>query len=159
MGTTKITAAGTQQIDMEREFDAPRDLLFRAHTDPDLLVQWLGPRDEKMRLERLEARDGGTYRYIFKGSDGNEHGFHGVFHGTPSPEGIVQTFEYEGTPGHVSLDSITFEERDGKTLLRGKSIYQSVADRDSMIESGMEQGVNEGYEQLDELISKLAGAA
>jgi len=83
MGTTKITAAGTQQIDMEREFDAPRDLLFRAHTDPDLLVQWLGPRDEKMRLERLEARDGGTYRYIFKGSDGNEHGFHGVFHGTP----------------------------------------------------------------------------
>ncbi|MGI8533456.1 MAG: SRPBCC family protein [Candidatus Limnocylindrales bacterium] len=160
MGTTKIIAEpGIQQVDMEREFDALRDLLFRAHTDPDLLVQWLGPRDEKMRLERLEAREGGTYRYICKGSDGNDHGFHGVFHGTPSPEGIVQTFEYEWTPGHVSRDSITFEERDGKALLRGKSIYQSVADRDNMIESGMEQGVTEGCEQLDELWAKLAGAA
>ncbi|MBA2488665.1 MAG: SRPBCC domain-containing protein [Chloroflexi bacterium] len=117
MGTTKIIAEpGIQQVDMEREFDAPRDLLFRAHTDPDLLVQWLGPRDEKMRLERLEARDGGTNRLIFKGSDGNDHGLHGVFHGTPSPEGIVQTFEYEGTPGHVSLDSITFAVRRSRRL-------------------------------------------
>lgn len=107
----------------------------------------------------MRPETGGTYRYIFKGSDDNDHGFHGVFHGTPSPAGIVQTFEYEGTPGHVSLDALTFEERDGKTLVRGESIYRSVADRDSMIESGMEQGVTEGYEQLDELIAKLGGAA
>ena len=86
--------------------------------------------------------------------DGNEHGFHGVFHGEPSLDGIVQTFEYEGVPGHVSMDTVTFEERDGKTVVRTNSVFQSVEDRDGMYESGMADGMNEGYDRLDELLAK-----
>lgn len=156
MATTQITALpGVPFIEMSREFDAPRDLLFRAHTDPTLLVQWLGPRRLTMVIDRMEARDGGAWRYTHRDTDGTEYAFHGVFHGTPSPDGIVQTFEFEGAPGHVSLDSLTFEERDGRTLVHGKSVHQSVEARDAMVESGMEGGMNEGYQRLDELLARL----
>ena len=157
MTTTTITAEpGVPYIEMTREFDAPRDLLFRAHTDPELLVQWLGPRRLTMTIDRLEPRDGGTWRYTHRDADGTEYGFHGVYHGTPSPDGIVQTFEFEGAPGHVSLDSLVLEERDGRTLLRGHSVFQSVEDRDAMIQSGMETGVNESMDRLTELVARLA---
>jgi uncharacterized protein YndB with AHSA1/START domain len=156
MGTTRITAeAGTPFIDITREFDAPRDLIFRAHTDPELLAQWLGPRRLSVIVDRLDARDGGTWRYLHRDEDGTEFGFHGVFHGTPSPDGIVQTFEFEGAPGHVSLDSIAFEERDGRTVLHAHSAFQSVEARDAMIEAGMERGLTEAYTQLDELMARL----
>jgi len=115
-----------------------------------------GPRRLTMHVDRFELRDGGTWRYTHREADGTEYGFHGVFHGTPSPEGIVQTFEFEGAPGHVSLDSLTFEERDGRTTLRAHSVFQSVEARDAMVQSGMESGLNEGYERLDELIARLA---
>lgn len=158
MGKTQITAEpGTPFLQITREFDAPKELLFRAHTEPDLLVQWLGPRGLEMTVERYEIRDGGTWRYIHRDADGNEYGFHGVFHGQPSIDGIVQTFEFEGAPGHVMLEWLTFEERDGKTTLLANSVAQSVADRDAMVESGMETGVVEGYERLDELLVKLTG--
>lgn len=139
-----------------REFDAPREVLFRAHIDPEMLVQWLGPRSLTTEIERHDARDGGTWRFIHRGPDGNAHGFHGVYHGTPSPDGIVRTFEYEGAPGHVSLETLTFEVRDGGTLLRTNSIFQSVEDRDAMVQSGMESGVNDSMERLEELVTKLA---
>ncbi len=157
MAKTRIIAEpGVPQIVITREFDASRDLLFRAHTDPELLIQWLGPHRLTMTIDRLDARDGGTWRYTHRDADGTEYGFHGVFHGTPSLDGIVQTFEFEGAPGHVSLETLTFEERGSKTLLRNNSVYQSVADRDAMVQSGMEEGLNEGYDLLDELIAKLA---
>jgi uncharacterized protein YndB with AHSA1/START domain len=157
MTSTRITAEpGVPYIDMTREFDAPRDLLFRAHTDPELLVQWLGPRRLTMTVDRYDVRDGGAWRYTHRDPDGTEYGFHGVFHGTPSPDGIVQTFEFEGAPGHVSLDSLTFEEHGGRTTLRAHSVFQSVEARDAMVESGMETGVQEGYERLDELVARLA---
>jgi uncharacterized protein YndB with AHSA1/START domain len=156
MGTTQITAEpGKHGVQTTREFGAPRELLFRAFTEPDLLVQWLGPRKYVMEIDRYEVRDGGMWRYIHRDDNGNEFGFHGVFHGTPSPERVVQTFEFEGYPGHVSLDTATFEENDGKTLLRINSVFQSVEDRDGMISSGMEEGMNEGFDRLDELLEKL----
>jgi uncharacterized protein YndB with AHSA1/START domain len=156
MTTTQVTAEpGTPYIDFTREFDAPRDLLFRAHTDPELLVQWLGPRRLTMVIDRYDVEDGGKWRYIHRDQDGTEYGFHGVFHGTPSPDGLVQTFEFEGAPGHVSLDWLTFEERDGRTVLHGHSVFQSVQARDAMVQSGMEGGLSEAYERLDELIPKL----
>jgi uncharacterized protein YndB with AHSA1/START domain len=154
---TRIVAEpGVPQIVITREFDAPRARLYRVHTDPELLVQWLGPRRLPTHVERWDVRDGGTWRYINRDGDGTEYGFHGVFHGTPSPEGgIVQTFEFEGTPGHVSLQTVTFsEERGGTTLLRVNAVFQSVEDRDAMLESGMEEGVNQGYERLDELLAR-----
>jgi uncharacterized protein YndB with AHSA1/START domain len=157
MGTTRIIAEpGIPQIMITREFDAPHELLFRAYTEPELLVQWLGPRDQAMTIDHFDVRHGGTWRYASRGADGIEHGFHGVFHGTPSLEdGIVQTFEYEGVPGHVCLETATFEDLGGKTLLRLNSVYQSVDDRDAMIQSGMEDGVQEGFDRLDELILRL----
>lgn len=155
--TTQIIAEpGVPQIVITREFTAPRELLYRAYVDPDLLVQWLGPRRMTTVIERYEVRDGGTWRYISRDSDGTEYGFRGVFHGTPSPEnGIVQTFEFEGAPGHVSLDTLILEERDGKTLVRTNSVYQSVEDRDAMVASGMDEGVNDSMERLDELLERL----
>lgn len=156
--TTKtqiIAEPGLPQIVITREFAAPRELLFRAYTDPALLVQWLGPRRLTMTVDHYDVRDGGTWRYTHSGADGIEHGFHGVYHGTPSVDGIVQTFEYEGAPGHVSLETLTFEERDGKTLVRQSAVFQSVEDRDSAVQSGMEEGINDSMERLDELLVRL----
>ena len=156
MAKTKVTAEpGTPYVDTSREFDAPRELLFRAWTDPELLVQWLGPRRLKMVIDRYDVRDGGAWRYIHRDTDGTEYGFHGVFHGTPSLDNMVQTFEFEGAPGHVSLDSLVFEEHDGRTVVRSHTVFQSVQDRDAMVESGMESGMSEGYERLEELLARL----
>jgi uncharacterized protein YndB with AHSA1/START domain len=156
MAKTQITAEhGVPQIVVTREFDAPRDLVFRAYTDPDLLVRWLGPRDLTMTIDTYDARDGGRWRYVHKDPQGNEFGFHGVFHGTPSPDAIVQTFEFEGVPGHVSLDTVTLTEHGGKTLVRSVSSFQSVGDRDGMVAAGMERGVRDSGERLEELLAKL----
>jgi uncharacterized protein YndB with AHSA1/START domain len=155
---TQITAeAGTPFIDVVREFDAPRDLVFRAWTDRALLTQWLGGM-YTIHIDTWEPRAGGSWRYIHRDAEGNEWAFHGVFHGFNAPEMLVQTFEFEGTPGHVALESIAFEERDGRTTARTHSVFQSVEDRDAMIESGMEEGMNAGYDQLDQLLSRLRTA-
>lgn len=157
MGETQITAEpGIPQFQMTREFDAPRELLFRAYTDPELLVQWLGPRRLSMRVERYDARHGGEWRYIHSDDDGNDYGFRGVFHGTPSVDGIVQTWEFEGAPGHVHLETATFEEHDGGTRLVLNAVYPSVESRDAQLTHGMESGARESLDRLDELVSKLA---
>ena len=157
MSELQITVEpGVPQILYTREFDAPRDLLFRAYTDPELLVQWLGPRKYTMTIDRYDVRDGGTWRYVHTDDDGNEFGFHGVFHGDPSPERMVQTFEFEGAPGHVSLDTATFEERGGKTVMHGNSVFQSVEARDAMVEGGMADGMTESFDRLEEVVAKLA---
>jgi uncharacterized protein YndB with AHSA1/START domain len=156
MSKTAITAEpGIPMVTIAREFDAPRDLVFRAHTDPDLLVQWLGPRDLTTTIDRYEARNGGAWRYLQTDAEGSTYGFHGVFHGDPSPDGIVQTFEFEGAPGHVCLQTTTLTERGGKTLLRTTSAFQSVEDRDAMVASGMERGVHDSGERLAELLAWL----
>jgi uncharacterized protein YndB with AHSA1/START domain len=109
------------------------------------------------RFDRLEARDGGRYRFVQWGEDGTEHAFRGVFHGDPSVEnGIRQTFEYEGAPGDVAFETMSFEEHDGTTTLRVTTVFATVAARDGMISAGMETGAEEGYQKLDELIDRLA---
>lgn len=156
MSKTQITAEpGMPQIIITGEFDAPRELVFRAHTDPELLVQWLGPRDLALTVERYDTRDGGRWRYIHTDSDGNSYGFHGVFHGDPSPDAIVQTFEFEGAPGHVKLDTTTLEQRGASTLVRTVSAFPSVEARDAMIASGMERGTHDSAERLAELLATL----
>jgi uncharacterized protein YndB with AHSA1/START domain len=153
-----ITAEpGKQELFITREFDAPRALVYKAHIDPELYCQWLGPRGYEMLLETFEPYSGGRYRYIHKDKDGNEFGFHGVFHEI-SEELMIQTFEFEGLPerGHVILDTMRLEELPGnRTRVTIQSVYQSVADRDGMIQSGMEVGVTEGYERLDEILEKM----
>lgn len=156
---TIITAEpGQQELFITREFDAPRELVFRAHTDPDLYAQWLGPRGLTTTFETFEPVSGGRWRFTQKDQEGNEYAFHGVNHEVKAPERIIGTFEYEGLPesGHVILETAVFEELpDGRTRIKSQSVFQSVADRDGMIQSGMEHGVNEGYERLDEILSSL----
>lgn len=155
---TVVTAEpGKQEVLIVREFDAPRELVFKAHTDPKLYSQWLGPRGYEMVLETFEPRSGGRYRYIHKDQDGNEYGFHGVFHEI-SEELMIQTFEFEGLPekGHVTLDTMKLESLPGnRTRVTIQSLFQSVSDRDGMVQSGMERGMREGYERLDELLEKI----
>jgi uncharacterized protein YndB with AHSA1/START domain len=155
---TVVTAEpGKQEVIITREFDAPRELVFKAHTDPKLYSQWLGPRGYEMVLETFEPHSGGRYRYIHKDSNGNEFAFHGVFHEI-SDERMIQTFEFEGLPerGHVTLDTMKLESLPGnRTRVTVQSVFQSLADRDGMVQSGMEQGVREGYERLDEVLEKL----
>lgn len=153
---TTITAEpGKQELFITREFDAPRELVFKAHTDPNLYVQWVGPHGYEMTLEEFEPVSGGRWKFIHKDKEGNAYGFHGIFHDV-SLERSIQTFEFDGAPGHVSLETLTLDELpDGRTKLTAHSVYQSVSDRDGMIQSGMEKGVNEGYERLDEILGKL----
>ena len=155
---TAITVEpGKQELFITREFDAPRALVYKAHIDPDLYVQWLGPRGYEMVLETFEPHSGGRYRYIHKDKDGSEYGFHGVFH-EMSDELMIQTFEFDGLSesGHVTLDTMKLDALpNGRTRLTAQSVFQSVSDRDGMIQSGMERGVNEGYERLDEILEKL----
>ncbi len=156
MTRTQISApAGVPFVDITREFDAPLELVRRAWTDPDLVKQWLGPRKYEMVIERWEPRAGGAYRYIHRDESGNEFGFHGVFHSS-DPDNMVQTFEFEGVPGHVSLDKLALEDiGGGRTRAHIHSVFQSLEDRDGMVQAGMGDGVTEGFERLDELLAKM----
>lgn len=151
---TTITAdPAAATILITREFDAPVANVFRAHVEPDLVRRWLGPRRLAMEIHRFDCETGGAYRYTHRDEDG-EYGFYGSFHEVRPNERIVQTFTFEGFPDAVSLETLTFVDLgDGRTRLEGLSVYPSTQDRDAMLSSGMEVGVREGYEQLDELLA------
>ena len=137
-----------------REFDATPDKVFRAHTDPELLAQWLGPRGVEMRVEHYDCRTGGSYRYVHL-SDGNEYGFRGCFHEVRPSELIIQTFTFEGMPDGVALEKLVLEDLgDGRTRLTATSLVDSFEGRDGFLASGMEVGVREGYERLDEVLAR-----
>jgi uncharacterized protein YndB with AHSA1/START domain len=136
-----------------REFDAPPEKVFRAHVDPDLFAQWCGPRDLTMTIDTFDCRTGGSYRYTHS-RDGEDYRFYGSFHEVRDNELIVQTFTYEGMPDSVSLERLVLEDLgNGRTRLTGTSIVESIAARDAFVASGMETGVVEGYERLDELLA------
>ncbi|MCT9006743.1 SRPBCC family protein [Streptomyces sp. NPDC054766] len=135
-----------------RDFDASPERVFRAYTDPDLVVQWLGPRRLTMRIDAYEARSGGSYRYVHREADGTEYGFRGVFHEVRPDERIVQTFAYDGFPDGVSLETTVFEDLGARTRVTTTSLMGSMDARDAMIRSGMRRGVREGHERLDELL-------
>jgi len=140
-------------VRITREFDAPPEKVFRAHTDPVLVAQWLGPRRLEMRVDYYDCRTGGSYRYLMVG-DGNEFGFHGCFHEVRPSELIVQTFTFEGAPDGVALERLVLEDLgDGRTRLTVTSLVDSFEGRDAFLASGMEEGVREGYERLDELLA------
>jgi uncharacterized protein YndB with AHSA1/START domain len=152
--TSFVAEPGKQEVIVTREFDAPRDLVFKAYTDPDLRSQWWGPSRLTTKVEKLEARPGGIWRIVQRDPEGNEYGFHGVFH-EATLERTVDTFEWEGMPGHVSLQTATLEEHGGRTTLKLNVVFQSVEDRDGMYQSGMHEGMTEGFERLDALLQRL----
>ena len=153
--TILIANPGVQEIVIIRTLDAPRTLVFRAYTDPDLIPQWWGPAKYATRIERLEAKRYGAWRFVQSDQEGNEFAFRGVFHEVKPPELIIQTFEFEPMAGHVELQTATFEERDGKTMFTAKSVYLSVEDRDGELNAGMEAGMNEGFERLDAILARM----
>jgi uncharacterized protein YndB with AHSA1/START domain len=161
MGKTTIPAPeGQPFVDIEREFDAPAEVVFRAYLEPELVKQWLGPRQYEVILEKWDARPGGSYRYIHS-DETNSFGFRGVFH-SMAVDNMIQTFEFDGAPGHVSLDTQSIEDLPGgRSSVRSHSIFMSVADRDAMIDAGMGGGVEDGFNRLDELLPSLqpVGAA
>ena len=152
-----ITAPdGLPFIEIVREFDAPVAAVYRAHEDPNLVKQWLGPNGYEMEVQEYELRTGGRYRYLHRDGD-NTYAFNGVFHVVRPNDFVIQTFEWEGLPDVVSIETLTFEDLGGgRTRLTGRSAYPSQEARDGMVASGMEHGVVEGYERLDDL---LTGAA
>jgi uncharacterized protein YndB with AHSA1/START domain len=140
-------------VRISREFDAPIEKVFRAHTDPDLISRWLGPRSLEMRIDRYDCRTGGSYRYLHVRGD-DEFGFHGSFHEVRPNELIVQTFTFEGDPDGVALERIMFTDLgDGRTRLTSTSLVDSFAARDAFVASGMDVGVRESYERLDEVLA------
>jgi uncharacterized protein YndB with AHSA1/START domain len=154
-GTTITADPDVPAIRIVREFDATPDKVLRAHTDPDVLVKWLGPRDVDMEVDYWDCRTGGSYRYLHRreGADGpEEYAFHGCFHEVRADR-MVQTFTYEGYPDGVSLETLILEDlAGGGTRLTVTSIVESFEARDMILASGMEAGVVEGYEQLDEVL-------
>ena len=138
-----------------REFDAPPEKVFRAHVDPELVVQWLGPRGLEMEIDHYDCRTGGSYRYIHRRGE-EEYGFHGSFHEVRPSELIVQTFTFEGFPDGVALEKLVLEDiGGGRTRLTATSLVDSFEGRDAFVASGMETGVVEGYERLDEVLGGI----
>jgi uncharacterized protein YndB with AHSA1/START domain len=142
-------------VRITREFDAPPEKVFRAHADPELFARWCGPHGMHMNVEHMDCRTGGAYRYVM--SDGNgEYGFRGCFHDVRPNEFIIQTFTFEGEPDGVALERIAFEDLgDGRTRINSTSLTDSFEGRDAFVASGMEVGVVEGYQRLDEVLAGL----
>lgn len=149
---------GVQELIITREFNAPRGVVWKALTDPEIYKKWIGPRGLTTEIDVFQSKDGGSWRYIQKDPEGNEFAFHGVNHEVLEPERIIGTFEFEGLPekGHVLLQEVILESLpDNRTRMTSKSVFLSVEDRDGMIQSGMEEGVNESYQRLDEILEEL----
>lgn len=150
-----VAEPGKHEIRMWRDFDAPRELVFKAFTDPALVPKWWGPHDVTTTVDQMDVRKGGIWRYVQCDASGNEYAFSGVYHNVASPERLVFTFEFEGMPGHVLLETVTFEEHGGKTRIMDSSVFQTVEDRDGMIASGMERGAQDSWDRFEELLKTL----
>ncbi len=153
--TSTLTLPSDREIVMSRVFDAPRELVFKALTDPALIGRWWGLRSTTTVVDKFDPRPGGAWRMVQKGPDGREDAFRGEFREIVPPERVVQTFEWEGMPGHIVLDTMTLEDLGGKTRLTTTSLFDTKEERDGMMASGMEQGANESWDLLAELLATL----
>jgi uncharacterized protein YndB with AHSA1/START domain len=155
MPKVNVTATpGGYEVIVETTIKAPLDKVWQAYIDPDLVVQWLGPRRLKGTIDTWEHRPGGKWAFTHSDEEGNAYSFHGYFHEIVDKERLVQTFEFEGTPGNVSMDTAYFEADGDQTKIRTVSVFQSPEARDAMIKSGMEKGITEGFERMEELLEQ-----
>lgn len=153
--TEIIIEPGKQDIVFRHVFDARREIVWKALTDPSLIPNWYGPRIYEAIVDEMDVRPGGRWRFINRNAEGQEFGFHGVYHDVQAPERIVQTNEFEGMPGHVGLETGTLTEKDGKTTFESVALFSSVEDRDMNVANGMEWGARETYQRLEEVIAGL----
>ena len=155
-GKTTLSTPADREIVSERIFAAPRERVFAAMTDPELIPEWWGPREYETTVDVMDVRPGGSWRFVHTTPEGEEqHGFRGTYRGISPPERIVQTFEWEGMPGHVIVETATLEDiGNGHTKLRTVSLFHTTEERDGMLHSGMERGMNETHDRLDELLAR-----
>lgn len=149
-----VTTPADREIRIERVFDAPRDRVFAVYTDPELIPEWWGPRGTTTVVDRMDVKAGGGWRFVVRDADGREQGFRGTYREITPPERIVQTFEWEGMPGHVSVETATFEDLGDRTKVTTTALFHTIEERDGMLASGMEQGMNETYARLDEVLAR-----
>ncbi|MEU8225035.1 SRPBCC domain-containing protein [Kribbella sp. NPDC048915] len=154
-----VAEPGVPQVVVTREFRAPRELLFRAYAEPFLVKRWLGPAELELVVNQLDPRHGGRWRWTHYDKAGKGYAFHGLYHGDPTPERIVQTYEFDHAPGTVYLNLITFDERDGVTTLTQNTVFFAVEDRDRYVAGGMDRGLRASMAKLDELVNRLAEEA
>jgi uncharacterized protein YndB with AHSA1/START domain len=150
-----VTQPSDREIRSERLFDAPRAVVFAAYTDPELIPEWWGPNGTTTVVDVMDVRPGGSWRFEIRDSDGSQTGFRGTYREVTPPERIVQTFEWEGMPGHVAVETATFTEQGDFTRLVTTSLFHTTEERDGMVASGMEGGMNETYARLDALLARL----
>jgi uncharacterized protein YndB with AHSA1/START domain len=153
--STTYTMPSDLEIAMTRIFDAPRELVFAAYTDPKHVPNWWGLRSTTTIVDKMDVRPGGGWRYIQREPDGTEYAFRGEYREIAPPDRLVYTFEFEGMPGQVVVDSLVFEDLGGKTKLTATSLFASKEARDGMMESGMEEGATESWDRLAELLATL----
>ena len=156
--TDYVIEPGKQELTITRVFDAPREVVFKAFTDPKLVSQWFGPRQYTTTVDKMEARPGGLWRFVQRNEKGDEFAFHGVYHDILAPERVIDTFEFEGLPetGHVTLETMKLEALPGgRTKLTTQSVFQSVADRDGMVASGMQEGSDDSMDRMAEILETL----
>jgi len=151
----KVTTPTDREIVSERVFDAPRELVFKTYTDPELVAEWWGLRSTTTIVDKMEVRAGGGWRFVQRNEDGTETAFRGTYREVTPPERIVQTFEWEGMPGHVLVETVTFEDLGERTKMVNTSLFHTTEERDGMLEAGMESGMNESLQLLDELLERL----
>jgi uncharacterized protein YndB with AHSA1/START domain len=149
----------TPELHIAHHFDAPVELVFRAWTDPTLMPEWWGPAYLATEVQYMHVRAGGGYRILQRAPDGKVHGFRGVYHTVAAPNLIISTFEYEGYPDHVSLDTFRYAAEGGGTAYSGTSVFQSLEDRDDMVATDCEPGVRETMARMEALLQRLKGAA
>ena len=154
-----VTTPSDREIVMTRVFDAPRELVFEAHTSCEHMSQWWGPRKYELASCEIDFRPGGTWRIVHRGPDGELQGFHGEYLEVVRPERFVWTFEWEGMPGESGPETFTFEEHDGKTTLTARSVFNTKEERDGLLDSGMVSGAEETYERLDEYLTSMGSHA
>ncbi len=156
--TLTVTLHSDREVILEREFDAPRELVFDAFSKPEHVAHWWGQQGSTMPICEMDFRPGGAWRFVEQAADGNQYGFRGEYREIVRPDRIVWTFEYEGLPGHISVDSLVFEEIEHgqRTRITSTTVFDSLADRDGMIQSGMAQGASESYERMANYLRTLA---
>jgi uncharacterized protein YndB with AHSA1/START domain len=149
-----VAADGDREIVTERVFNAPRERVFQAFVDPELVPKWWGRRADTTTVDKMDVRVGGDWRFVTDGPDGS-NAFRGTFRAIEPPELIEQTFEWEGMPGHIVVETARFEDLgDGQTRVSTRSLFHTTEERDGMLASGMEIGMGESYEKLDELLAQ-----
>lgn len=149
-----VTTPSDREIRIEREFEAPREEVFALMTDPESIGEWWGPRGSNTKVDYMDAKTGGRWRFVSHASDGSQTAFQGAYREVTAPERLVQTFEWEGMPGHVSVETAEFEDLGDRTRMVVTSVFHTTEERDGMLGSGMEGGMNETYERFDELLAK-----